>query len=187
MSGRFNSIDLGPLSLSFFQQSELNDVKLDDASRSDIEKLHEFLHNGNNNNNLEQTEECKKLSDVDSNKFITSLSDSEKIFELISISSQAVFSIFNQPDKSKIDCAELKIRDNILPDSTIKAFKKNNKYYFDLCIGDENNRKLIVKKLPDLVIQIGERINHALVINIFNCENKTLPIATCDWPKAEYL
>lgn len=186
MPGRFNSIDLGPMSLPFFQQTEINDTKFDTASRFDIEKLNSLLSDGGNNDHgLEPEEECKKLPNVDWKNFINSLADSEKIFELSSIASKFSSSLATQSNKSIIACAEIKIRENILPNSTIKASKNDNKFYFDLCIGDEYHQKWIVHKLPDLVRQIGERIKSPLVISVFSLENRVSAIATCDWPEVE--
>jgi hypothetical protein len=183
MAGRLNSIDLGPMSLPFSEQSELSDMKLDIASHSDIEKLNALLRDGSNNKqSLDQSDEFQILFENNFDMFSSNIDNNKKIIEITNIAYDVFISFNNFIDQTNINFVELNIRENILPDSTIKAEKKDNKFNFELCISCEDHRNWLVQKLPLLVREIGDRIRHPLVISIFDPDKRMSPIATISWP-----
>jgi hypothetical protein len=183
MAARLNSIDLGPMSLPFNEQSDVSEFKLDVASRSDIEKLKSLLKDGGNNKRgLDQSAESQSFLENNSDIFLSAIDNSEKINQISSISVDCVDSLNKSVDQLNIDFVELTIQENLLPDATINALKKDNQFYFELCVGSENYRLWLVAKLPELVREIGERINHPLVISVFSPEQRMVPIATISWP-----
>lgn len=185
MTRRHISIDLGPMSLPFFEQSELSEMKLEKASKSDIEKLHALLRDGNSNNQELVILEEQKLNDIDITNFLSEIEDGEKVYEISKAASEAVMAIHSMDSKSNLTTANLKIREALLPDTTITAKKINNHFYFDLFIGDEVHRQWLIKRLPLFVRQIGERINCPLEVSVFDPKKINSAIATQKWPDVE--
>ena len=183
MTGRFFSIDLGPMSLPFHEQAESNGL-INIASKSDIEKLTSLLRDGSKKNNQNYDSDDAKI--IPSNNLVnifTINNENEKIYELCASTNKAFSSIIQLGYKSRIATVELKICESLLPDSSITASHTDNQFYFELCVGDDNYRYWLIEKLPELVRQISVRINRSFVVAIFEPNKRTVPVATQSWPE----
>ena len=185
MSRRHISIDLGPLALPFFSESNLTESSFGKASKDDIEKFHNLLRDGENEKKKSVNLDDQNFSDIGIKDIESEIKAGEKLIELAKATSAAASSINGEDEKLILVTAEIKIRESLLPDTTITAKKINNDIFFELCIGDESHRNWLVKKLPVLAKEIGERINCQIQISVLDSKNRDSVIATQRWPDVE--
>ncbi len=186
MPGSKHYIDLGPMSLPFFNQNEQIETILEPPSQKDVDRLNFILDsNDNGRKNNHQFEEYKISAHEHSLPNLKLMNDAEKI-EMIS-TYLSDFSYFVMQNKNNVTSEHGKLRINEYGFNEINIYAKNEKniFNFEMIINAESELLWFKNNIEKLKNKLIIKINLPFKISMFFSNRKNKSVISIEFPDAK--